>query len=291
MVVAAHEASSLDAASVTPWRAAVQSVAAAAPDAVDPPRWPAADPSPAAGPSPADGPSPAEGASPADGPSPAVGIAPGPGPADRVEEVILRRGSSRLFEPSPVPEALLVWGLGAATRAVPGDLTPGETLLEHLVNVHGLERVSPGPYRYTPAGGYEPVPGSPDPRGAATRLCLDQPLGGDAAFTTFHAAALDRLLEAGGARAYRAAHLEAGIVAGRLSLNASALGYGATGLTFYDSLVARYFDTVALPLLATAVGRPGSSPAPSGLPGRPAALTRYGNVAARLWARLQREER
>ena len=277
MVLAAHEATSLDAASVTPWLAAVRSVAAPAPEAVDPPPWPDAGLLPA-------GPSPA-------GPSPAGGSTPGPGPADRVEEVIRRRGSSRLFDPSAVPETLLLWGLGAATRAVPGDLTSGRTLLEHLVNVHGLEGVSPGPYRYTPAGGYESVPGPADPRGAATRLCLDQPLGGDAAFTTFQAAKLDRLLETGGARAYRAAHLEAGIVAGRLSLNASALGFGATGLTFYDTLVARYFDTVALPLLATAVGRPGTSPAPSGLPGQPAALTRYGNVAARLWARLQRDGR
>ena len=51
-----------------------------------------------------------------------------------------------------------------------------------------------------------------------------------------------------GARGYRAAQLEAGIVAGRLALNAFALGGGATGLTFYDGLVSRYFRSEAAPL-------------------------------------------
>ncbi len=39
-------------------------------------------------------------------------------------------------------------------------------------------------------------------------------------------------LDALGGRGYRAAHLEAGIAAGRLALNAVALAHGATGLTF-----------------------------------------------------------
>lgn len=267
MVTAAHEASSLDAASVPGWRCAIGSVATPAPLVLDPPPWPG------------------------NGRSPAVEGASGPGPGDRIEEVIRRRGSTRLFDRAPAPHALLTWGLGAAARAVPMDVTPGATLLEHLLSVHGVEGMTPGPYRHVAGRGYEAVPAPPDPREVATRLCLDQVLGGDAAFTAFQAAHLDRLLEAGGARAYRAAHLEAGIVAGRLSLNATALGFGATGLTFYDTAVGRYFDTTALPLLATAVGRPETAPAPSGLPGRPVALGRYGEVAARLWDRLQKRGR
>ncbi len=78
-----------------------------------------------------------------------------------------------------------------------------------------------------------------------------------------------------GARGYRAAQLEAGIVAGRLTLNAFALGGGATGPTFYDGLVSRYFRSEAAPLLATAVGVPDTHPARSGAPGgRPAARLR-----------------
>lgn len=279
LVTEAHGASVLDAASVAPWLAALASAASPAPEVVDPPRWPRAQ-------------------------QPVL--------ADRVEDVILRRGSTRLFDPGPVPEELLHWGLVAATRAVPGDAAPGATLLEHLVSVHGVEGMAPGAYRYTGRRGFEPA-GHPEPDGfepaggddarqspvaarrspvaarrAAARLCLDQPLGGDSAFTAFQAAELDRLLQIAGARAYRAAHLEAGIVAGRLSLNATALGSGATGLTFYDAAVAGYFNTTALPLLATAVGRPETSPAPSGTPGRPAALSGYAGVSARLFARLNR---
>lgn len=91
-----------------------------------------------------------------------------------------------------------------------------------------------------------------------------------------------------GARAYRVALLEAGIVAGRLALNAVSLQCGATGLTFYDSLVQRYFHTAAIPMLATAVGIPDTEPAPSGTPGAPIELRRYGQVMARLASRQGR---
>jgi hypothetical protein len=53
----------------------------------------------------------------------------------------------------------------------------------------------------------------PAPR--AAHLCLGQPLGGDSAYTAFHAVELPPLLGGLGARGYRAAQLEAGIVAGR----------------------------------------------------------------------------
>ena len=60
------------------------------------------------------------------------------------------------------------------------------------------------------------------------------------------------------------------------------------GLTFYDSLVSRYFHSEAAPLLATAVGIPQTRPAPSGTPGHPAQLAGYGRVMARLAAGLHR---
>ncbi len=207
---------------------------------------------------------------------------------DRVESVILRRGSTRLFHRQRAPSPLLEWGLAAAGRAVPLDAAPAGTLLEHLVSVHDVADAEAGGYRYTAAGGFEGRTRSDDPRAAATRLCLDQPLGGDSAYTVFHAAALGPVLDTLGGRGYRAAHLEAGIAAGRLALNAVALGHGATGLTFYDRLVARYFHTEAAPLLATAVGLPQTSPAPSGTPGHPAELAGYGRVMARVAAGLHR---
>ena len=208
-------------------------------------------------------------------------------PNDRVERVILRRGSTRLFRRETAPSALLEWGLAAAARVAPLDAAPAGTLLEHLVTVHDVAEAEPGGYRYTARDGFEGRSRFDDPRAAGARLCLDQPLGGDSAFTVFHAAALDPLLDVLGGRGYRAAQLEAGIAAGRLALNAVALGAGATGLTFYDALVSRAFDTDAAPLLATAVGIPDTAPAPSGTPGHPAELRGYDRVMTRLSAGLR----
>lgn len=205
---------------------------------------------------------------------------------ERIEEVILKRGSTRVFRAERAVPELLEWALPAAARAVPFDAAPAGTLIEHLVNVHDVEGVEAGGYRYTSDGGYQGRVRITDPRAAGARLCLGQPLGGESAYTVFHAVKLPPLLSALGARGYRAAQLEAGVAAGRLALNAFAVGGGATGLTFYDGLVSRYFGTEASPLLATAVGVPDARPAPSGTPGRPAELRGYGNVMTKLASRL-----
>jgi hypothetical protein len=146
--------------------------------------------------------------------------------------------------------------------------------------------------RYDCAGsGWSEHAGGDAVRRISTHLCVDQPLGGDSAYTVFHATALAPLLQQLGGRGYRAAHLEAGIVSGRLALASVALGFGATGLTFYDGRVSRFFDTDAAPLLATAVGIPTTPPAPSGTPGAPAVLGGYGQIMSRLTSALQRRTR
>ncbi len=206
---------------------------------------------------------------------------------DRIEDVILRRGSTRLFRPEMAPVELLSWGLAAATTASCLDAAPTGTLLEHYVNVHGIPGLAPGGYAYTGENRYEGRSRSDDARAYGARLCLDQPLGGDSAYTVFHAAPLDLLVAALGGRAFRAAMLEAGLVGGRLALNATALQGGATGLTFYDGLVGQYFRTESAVLLATAVGVPATRPAPSGSPGAPVELPGYPQVMARLAARFE----
>ena len=58
-------------------------------------------------------------------------------------------------------------------------------------------------------------------------------------------------------RGYRAAQLEAGIVAGKIYLGTHAYGYGATGLTFYDDEVTSFFSPHAAGkscMLVVAVG-------------------------------------
>ena len=52
---------------------------------------------------------------------------------------------------------------------------------------------------------------------------------------------MDSILEYYGPRGYRIAQLDAGIMPGRAYLAAYAQGFGATGLTFYDEEVIRFF--------------------------------------------------
>jgi SagB-type dehydrogenase family enzyme len=96
-------------------------------------------------------------------------------------------------------------------------------------------------------------------RSMAGYLCLEQALAADASCVVFLMVELDRVLEELGDRGYRAAQLEAGVVAGKLYLAAYSLGLGATGLTFYDDDVAAFFkpdtDTLAN-MLTVAVGIP-----------------------------------
>ena len=178
-----------------------------------------------------------------------------------VEDLILRKGSTRRFRRERV--GLDVFGrvLPWAASAVPMDaVVAGDTLLHELVAVHDVDRLEPGIGVLRDA--HLDVVRHGDVRDEVRHLCLDQPLGGDGAYTVFPAAPLDRVLGALGDRGYRAAQLEAGIVAGRLHLGAFALGVGASGLTFFDDEVRTFFDTDSSPMIATAVGVPdyGSRP-------------------------------
>ncbi|MDP8937984.1 MAG: SagB/ThcOx family dehydrogenase [Actinomycetota bacterium] len=180
--------------------------------------------------------------------------------ADPIDDVIRRRGSCRQFAPEvAAPPELLDGGVRWAASAA--------TLLEHFVTVFSVDGVGPGIYRLAGDGLERLVEG--DVRAAARHLCLDQDLGGDGAFTVFSCADLDSVLGRLGNRGYRAAQLEAGVVEGRLHLLAYARGFGATGLTFYDDDVSRFFATRSAPMLVTAVGAPAYRSRPGGLPGHP----------------------
>ena len=70
---------------------------------------------------------------------------------------------------------------------------------------------------------------------------------------------LDPVLARFGNRGYRAAQLEAAIEAGKTYLAAYALGIGATGLTFFDDDVTRFFSPHAAGksvMFLMAFGRP-----------------------------------
>lgn len=207
-----------------------------------------------------------------------------------IESLILRRGSTRVMAPVPLPGADVEAALAAATRAVPTDVVPpGRTLLDHRLAVHGVDGVPPGLYRWADAALERMLEGDEETtRRLSAFLCLGQPLGGDSAYTVFETTDLDRMLAALGPRGYRVAHVEAGIVNGRLLLAAHALGHGATGLTFFDDAVREAFDIPTGCLLVTAVGTPAYRPTPGGWPGQPARLDHYDTLMTRLELRLRR---
>jgi SagB-type dehydrogenase family enzyme len=173
------------------------------------------------------------------------------GPADSIESVILRRGSSRRFSQDPVTLRELELMLEAATAPIPSDAPPALTRPYLIVNaVQGLD---PGTYVLDRAGARLERLASGSFRREAAFLDLGQELAGDAAVNVYWLGALDR------DRDYRAAQLEAAIEGGRLYLAAYALGLGATGLTFFDDDVIRFFSPHAAGnavLFLTAVGHP-----------------------------------
>jgi SagB-type dehydrogenase family enzyme len=191
---------------------------------------------------------------------------------DTIEAVILRRGSTRRFVRHPIARRALGWAMTAASQPVPGDFVPPQaTLLEHFLAVHAVQGLPPGAYRWR-EGEFQLLRAGAA-RGRTRSLCLGQDLGGDAAATVFHCAQLEPILQALGARGYRAAQLEGGVAAERLQLAAFALGVGATGLTFLDDEVSAYFGTRATPMLTVAVGVPAYRARPGR---RPAQLPRIG---------------
>ncbi len=113
-------------------------------------------------------------------------------------------------------------------------------LVDLHVIVNAVEGVPSGAYVYWPGRGLEIVRAG-ELRREAAYLTLEQALGGDAAATIFFLAPLDAIVAAWGERGYRLANLEAGLAGGRAYLAAYALGFGASGLTFYDTEVVRFF--------------------------------------------------
>ena len=165
-------------------------------------------------------------------------------PRDPLEQVILRRGSARKFAQVSIELRQLSTMLDRATRGIPADfLDPqGTQLNEVYLIVNAVEGLDPGAYVYhrdrhvlecLKAGNF---------RAQAGHLGLDQQLPVEAAADIFFLADLQIILGRFGNRGYRAVQLEAGILSGKLYLAAYAQRLSATGLTFYDDAVIRFFS-------------------------------------------------
>jgi hypothetical protein len=177
-------------------------------------------------------------------------------PSASLDEVIRSRGSQRLMDRTKsVARPVLEWAMAAATRGMD---------VPHWVAVHGVDGVEPGVYRWPDLS--RPLR-SGDLRDELTRICLDQSLGGEAAYVAVAAVSPAGLDD----RGYREAQLAAGIVEGRLHLAAYALGASATGMTFLDSEVPALLGEPddLLTLLFTCVGVPEYKSRAAGRPGAP----------------------
>ena len=165
-------------------------------------------------------------------------------PRDAIEQVILRRGSSRRFARTPISLAQLSTVLDRATRGVPGDfLNPTGTQLNHLyLIVNAVEGLEPGAYVFHGDRRLIECLKQGNFRDQAGYLGLEQQLAADSAVDIFFLADLRPILRRFGNRGYRAVQLEAGILGGKLYLGAYAQRLGATGLTFYDDDVIRFFS-------------------------------------------------
>jgi SagB-type dehydrogenase family enzyme len=173
------------------------------------------------------------------GASPDRASAPLPGER-AVEDVIRRRGSSRRFLDDPIEQQQLTRMLAFATQPIDSDVAALGPVSQPYLIVNAVEGLQPGAYvleqdglQLLRAGAFREVAGFLD---------LGQALAADAAVNVYWLSDLHAVLERLGNRGYRAAQLEAAIQAGRLYLAAYALGLGATGLTFFDDDVSRFFS-------------------------------------------------
>ena len=164
-------------------------------------------------------------------------------PRDTIEEVVLRRGSSRRFQRESIGLAQFSTILDRSTGGIAADfLTPfGARLNDLYVVVHSVEGVTPGAYFYRDSAGLELLKHGQF-RDQTAHLALDQDLAGNAAAAVFFLADLNVCLDRFGNRGYRAVQLEAGIIGGKMYLAAYSQRLGATGLTFYDDEVVEFFS-------------------------------------------------
>jgi SagB-type dehydrogenase family enzyme len=165
-------------------------------------------------------------------------------PRDAIEEVILRRGSTRQFSQKSISFTGLSTMLDRATRGIPVDfLKPGAPPLNDLyLIVNAVDELPPGAYVFHREGLELELLKEGNFRHEAGYLGLGQAIPADASVDIFFLADLHAILNRFGNRGYRAAELEAAVTGGKLYLSAYAQRLGASGLTFFDDDVTEFFS-------------------------------------------------
>lgn len=165
-------------------------------------------------------------------------------PAAGIEQVIVRRGSTRHFSHDSITFAQLSDALHYATRGVATDVDPdGSRPLNQLyLIVNHVDGAAPGAYVLDRGRAGLQLLKEGEFRREAGFLGLRQDIPADASVNVYFLTDLDEVLLRYGNRGYRLAQMEASITAGRLYLAAYAQGFGASGLTFFDDDVTAFFS-------------------------------------------------
>ena len=183
-------------------------------------------------------------------------------PTDTIEQVILRRGSTRAFDKTAsITREQLSTILDCAASGLPADFLqrPVTRLNDLYLIVHAVQGLKPGAYFFRSEQNILELLKEGAFRPEAHYLGLEQDLPGDACVDIFFLADLKRILEGYGNRGYRAVQLEAGAIGGRMYLAAYAQRLGATGLTFFDDDVINFFSPHAKgksAIFLLAIGKP-----------------------------------
>jgi SagB-type dehydrogenase family enzyme len=165
-------------------------------------------------------------------------------PRDTIEEVVMRRGSTREFAREAIGFAQLSTMLDPATCGINADFLnlAGVSLNELYLIVHAVDGLPAGAYVYRRDQRALELLKAGDFRRDAGYLGLGQEIPADASVNVYFLADLNRALERFGNRGYRAAQLEAAIMGGKIYLGAYAQRLGASGLTFFDDDVTEFFS-------------------------------------------------
>jgi len=165
-------------------------------------------------------------------------------PQDTIEEVIVRRGSTREFSRAAISFADLSTMIDRATRGIANDFLGMEEppLNELYLIVHAVDGLPAGAYVFRRELRALKLLKPGDFREQAGYLGLEQEIPADCSVNVYFLVDLHRALARFGNRGYRAAQLEAAIMGGKFYLAAYAQRLGASGLTFFDDEVTEFFS-------------------------------------------------
>ena len=164
-------------------------------------------------------------------------------PAEPIESVIRRRGSTRRFARRPIAFEQLSTLLRCASVPAPSDVgTSAVALADVYLIVHAVDGLPPGSYSHRRDEDALELLKEGAFRREAGYLGLGQELPAEASANLYWLSDLDAVMQQLGNRGYRAAQLGAAIAGGKVYLGAYALKLGATGLTFFDDDVTEFFS-------------------------------------------------